>query len=151
MTDQSRLQIRKQNVFVRQRSDFDWESDSLKYMILDNDVEKLNEIISELINEKPEYCQFINNISVCFYDKVAEHLRYLRPLSVDLLEISSGTILNQEDIIVNKLMNPTFDMVTFTEFGICELPFVLTSVKDLDQHISSEDRQNLIKIGRAHV
>lgn len=144
MKGQPHLQIRKQNVFVRQRSDFDWESDSLKYMILDNDVEKLNEIISELINEKPEYCQFINNISVCFYDRVAENLRYLRPIAVDLLELASQTILNQEDIIINKIMNSTFDMITFTEFGISELPFILTAVRDYDQQISSEDRQGLI-------
>jgi len=135
------LPIRNQNFFVRQRSDFDWESDSLKYMVLDNDVEKLNEIISELINEKPEYCQFINNISVCHYDLVAERIRYLRPVAVDLLELATRDNLNDEEFIVNKLLIQTFDIVTFTEFGMSELPDVLSFMKNLESNMNSDDRQ----------
>jgi len=124
------LSLHRQNIYNRKRTAFDWEEDSLKHMMLEEDIEKLNNILSELVDENPQFCQFVNNVTVCCYDVMNDKPKFIRPILTDFMEISTHNDITDAKYLLNYLKGQIFDTVTFTEFSLEELPTIINQVKN---------------------
>jgi hypothetical protein len=117
----------KNEFYSRNLSESEWQFNFSKHMVLDSDVEKLNAILSNLSSKKPEYCHFINNVTVTHCNVMNNKSgKYIKPVLVDLLELSCNETFPKEQRRL-EIFSQIFDTVTFTEFGEKDLIDLLTA------------------------